>query len=199
MRSDKINELTWQSGVSLIELLVVVAITAIVASIGIPSYRSFVVTNRIVSYTSNLHGSLILARTEAIKRSQRIVLCKSSNADAVSPTCDVTASVNGTNTGWGSGWLIFADVNANNLFGPGDILIKVQTATIQDASYGSIVPTNPDGSAGNEFLAFNATGQTTAALNFMISRPSSDPDATHDKAVCVLAGGRARSGNAPSC
>jgi prepilin-type N-terminal cleavage/methylation domain-containing protein len=199
MRSDKINELTWQSGVSLIELLVVVAITAIVAGIGIPSYQSFVITNRIVSYSSNLHGSLILARTEAIKRGQRIVLCKSSNADAAAPTCDATASVNGTNTGWGSGWLTFADVNANNLFDAGDILVKVQTSTIQDASFGSVVPTNQDGSAGNEFLVFNATGQTAGALNFRINRPGSDTDATHDKAVCVLAGGRARSGNAPNC
>ena len=199
MQSNNKQWLHKQKAVTLVELLIVIAIVGIISSIALPSYRSLVITNRINSFATNLHGSLLLARTEAIKRSRSVAICKSSNADHTVPSCDVTASIAGTNTGWGSGWLIFVDSNNDGLFLAPDVLLRVQSNFISSVNDGSIVPTNPDGSAGNEFIAFNATGQTVAAINFVINRPTSDTVASHNKAVCVLVGGRARSGLAPNC
>lgn len=194
MRSNTIQKIHKQRAVTLVELMIVIALTAIIAGIAIPSYQNLINTNRISSYATNLHSAMLLARTEAITRSRPVVICKSANPNAAAPVCDLTPSANGVNTGWGSGWLIFVDADNNNIFNGLDILIKVQPGFIPTPADGSIVT-----STGVEFIAFNMTGQTTAAGNFVINRPASDSVVAHDRAVCVLVGGRARVGAAPNC
>lgn len=59
-------------GFTLIELMVVVALAAIVASIAAPSFRELMVGTRTRSAASALHESLWLARSEAIKRNKPV-------------------------------------------------------------------------------------------------------------------------------
>ena len=59
-------------GFTLIELMVVVALAAIVASIAAPSFREMTVATRTRSAASALHESLWLARSEAIKRNKPV-------------------------------------------------------------------------------------------------------------------------------
>ena len=85
-------------GFTLIELLVTLAILAIVAVIAAPSLQSFVLNNRIRTQATALTTSLVLARTEAINRSARVVTCPGS-----------ASGCNGTQ--WESGWVVFVDRN----------------------------------------------------------------------------------------
>ncbi len=194
MRRKNIQYQFKQRAVTLIELMIVIALTGIIASIAIPSYKDFIVKNNISSFASNLHGALMLARTEAITRGLPVAICKSTNPNALVPACDGTASSNGINTGWGSGWLIFVNPNRDGVFPGGNTLIRAQPGFIASANLGSIVPSD-----GIEFILFNMTGQTTIGKNFVINRPANDNVATHDKAVCILTGGRVRVGPAPNC
>ncbi|WP_140632787.1 GspH/FimT family pseudopilin [Methylibium rhizosphaerae] len=59
-------------GFTLIELMVVVALAAIVGSIAAPSFRELTINSRTRSAASALHESLWLARSEAIKRNKPV-------------------------------------------------------------------------------------------------------------------------------
>lgn len=83
-------------GFTLIELMVTIAVLAIVVSIAAPSFSSMLQDNRALSMSTELQGALQLARAEAIKRRQDVVICKRNSAG--------TACNDGTD--WAAGWLI---------------------------------------------------------------------------------------------
>ena len=85
-------------GFTLIELMFTVAIVGFVAVIAAPSLQNFVLNNRIRTQATALTTSLVLARTEAINRSTRVVTCPGS-----------ASGCNGTQ--WESGWVVFVDTN----------------------------------------------------------------------------------------
>lgn len=104
-------------GLTLIELLVTIAIAAILAGLAAPSFRELLASNRLKSQASALLSSLLLARGEAIKRNGRVTLCKS--ADGAACTAD---------GGWEQGWIMFADGNNNAALDAGETVIQRQAA-----------------------------------------------------------------------
>jgi len=96
-------------GITLIESLVVLAIVGILARVALPSFQSTIDANRRKVYANQLVEDLALARSEAIKRGARVVVCPSSTFAACSTTND-----------WSTGWLVFED--SNNTVTPSAIL-----------------------------------------------------------------------------
>lgn len=90
------------SGFSLIELMVAVAILAIVAALAAPALQTFVSRSNMRGISADFTLAIQRARTEAINRNQCVGICMSSATDATSPTC--TSS--GQN--WGVGWIVFS-------------------------------------------------------------------------------------------
>jgi len=102
-------------GFTLIELMVTLAVAAILLTVAVPNFREFIERNRVSSTTNILVGALQLARSEAIKRGNYpVILCKSSNGTS----CSSSAA-------WKDGWLLYADTNADKSFTAGtDELIR---------------------------------------------------------------------------
>jgi len=77
------------SGVTLVELAVVLLVAAILASIAAPSFMALINSTRLNSITSELVSSLYQARSEAIKRNSRVLICTRNLAGT---NCDATSN-----------------------------------------------------------------------------------------------------------
>ncbi len=102
------------SGFTLLELLITLAIIALVTAIAAPSMTAFVENDRLITQINTLTSHLNYARSEAVLRHTQIGVCSSSN----------TTSCNGAD--WNDGWLVFVDTNGDSSFTVGEEVLKVQ-------------------------------------------------------------------------
>jgi type IV fimbrial biogenesis protein FimT len=102
-----------QRGFTLIELMIVVAVATVLLGFGIPSMTALMNSNKLTDATNALMSSMRLARSEAFKRSGRVVLCKS--RDGVDCT---------TSGGWEQGWLVFHDANGDGVHDQNEVVIE---------------------------------------------------------------------------
>jgi len=93
---------------TLIELMITLAVLAVVVSLVAPSFSNMLQENRLSALTSELQGTLQLARSEAVKRRTNVTVCRS-NADQ-------NGCENGTN--WASGWLMMASNQVLKIWDP---------------------------------------------------------------------------------
>jgi len=89
------------TGFTLLELMIVVAISGLLLLVGIPSFRSMITTNEISSKTNDLIMSLKLARSTAITTGHVASVCSS----------DDGATCKGQDNFWSKGWLVWVDLN----------------------------------------------------------------------------------------
>jgi type IV fimbrial biogenesis protein FimT len=85
-------------GFTLVEMLIVVAIMAILLALAVPSFNSTVRDNRVLSATNSLAASVAQARSEAVKRGRMVSICPSSGA-----------YTNCVGTNWATGWIIYLE------------------------------------------------------------------------------------------
>ncbi len=81
------------SGVTLVELLVVLAVFAILLGFGVPSFRATIETNRIATVSNDLVAALHFARSEAVRRGEDVTLCSSNDQSSCSGA-------------WVDGWVV---------------------------------------------------------------------------------------------
>lgn len=106
-------------GLTLIELVVTIAILAIVIALAAPSFAAIVRDNRIATGTNLIFGALQTARSEAVRRGHRVTLCVSSDLlNCVDDEGDAVA-------GWGDGWLMFADRDGDQALDDGEEILQV--------------------------------------------------------------------------
>jgi len=95
----------WPRGFSLLELMIALAIGAILVGLALPSMSSLVGGSKMGATVNDLVFSLQSARSEAIKRAGTVVLCPSTTSLDANPTCAATS--------YASGWIVFADVDVD--------------------------------------------------------------------------------------
>ncbi len=100
-----------QPGFTLIELMVTIAIAAILLTIGVPSFQGLFNRNQVATVTNDFMSALNLARSEAAKGGATTQLCMSNNQS----TCT-------GNSGWSNGWIVWADRNNNGALDNGELV-----------------------------------------------------------------------------
>ena len=93
-----------QTGVTLTEVMVVMAIIAISAAFAVPNTRDFFLNNRLTARTNKLVATLNFTRAEAITRNRNV---------------NITAI---TGTKWEKGWKIWEDLNGDKQIGDTEVI-----------------------------------------------------------------------------
>lgn len=132
------------------ELMVTLAVLAVLLSVGLPKLSIYFQSNRMVSNVNAMAGALHIARSEAIKGNIRASVCKSANPGAAAPVCTVGAG------GWEDGWIVFTDnggtVGAYDA-GAGDQILR-----IQDGTEGKGVTVTANNANILNFVSFSSRG-----------------------------------------
>jgi len=104
-----------QSGFTLLELMLVVAIAGLLLAFAVPAMGNFFRNARITGAANDLMAALHFARSEAIKRRLPVTLCTSADPLDNNPVCDASALL--------TGWVAFVDTNQDGLIDAGETVL----------------------------------------------------------------------------
>lgn len=137
------------AGFTMTEMVITMAIVAILMAIGVPSFKYVTTSNRLSTEVNGLLGDMQFARSEAIKEGLPVTVCSSASGTQ----CD-----GGNN--WQSGWIVFLDsINTNQTVDNGEQVIRVQTAFAPGDTF------EPAGPAPFNAITFNREGYGTNTQN----------------------------------
>lgn len=135
-------------GFTLVELVVVTAVLAILATIAMPNFTSLIRRNQVTSHANSLLADIQYARSEALAQRGFVSLCpRAANAGAADQACAEDASGN-----FDGGWLIYGAAAAHTAYNDSDEAHPVLRLT---ASPGKVSLRRD--AAG--ILTFNARGE----------------------------------------
>ncbi|MFL6627140.1 MAG: GspH/FimT family pseudopilin [Vitreoscilla sp.] len=127
------------AGFTLVELMVTIAVAAIVVAVGVPSFLRTLARHTIASQAEELQDAVRMGRNEAMKRSGPVVLCRTEESNP--------SHCAGSGGSWQT-WVLFTDVARSGSFAAGDAVLRQR----QDASRRTTVT----GDAAS--IRFEATG-----------------------------------------
>ena len=168
------------NGFTLIELLIAIAMSMIILTFAVPSFSSFIKNGRVTTYTNTLVTAVNYARHEAVTRGDKVILCRSADPTASSPTCGGSANT------WSSGWLVFVNTDGNTTYDAGtDTLLR---ATAETAGSVTIKTNN----TSNANLIYKGDGTIDMAGGTAIFAVCDDRGEGHGNQLQVSPTGRPR-------
>jgi type IV fimbrial biogenesis protein FimT len=100
---------------TLVELVVALAIAALLTAMALPSFRDWLAAYQLANHAKHLAETMTRARTEAVRRNDRVNLCKSPDrrqcADA---------------GGWNAGFVVFVDFDRDGRVGAGEPVLAIE-------------------------------------------------------------------------
>ena len=140
-------------GFTVTEVLVVISIVAILAALAAPSLRNFFNEQRLAATMGQLANDLNFARSEAIKRNARVLLCARGTA---ATTC-------ANRPEWQNGWLVCYDANNDDQC---DATVNTDPNPIRVAN-----PLNTQLSltGGNGVVRFNPIGSSNGVYTLTLA------------------------------
>jgi type IV fimbrial biogenesis protein FimT len=179
-----------EAGFTLIEMMIVLAIGAILLTVAVPSFVSMTKNNKLTSHVNTLVSHVHFARAEASKRGTRIILCRTADPTAASPTCGGTAYT------WSKGWLVYALGDTTGRTSP--YLYDSDEDTLLllgQARAGVTIKTNNNVNNNLEFKDDGSTAESGSGFFAFCD----DRGAAYGKQIEVLPTGRAQVSSTTDC
>jgi type IV fimbrial biogenesis protein FimT len=153
-------------GFTLFELLITIAIVAILASIALPNYSELMRRMTVSETTNDLVGALNLARSEAVKRGSDVEVVSTGGSD------------------WSGGWA----VQAVNPVASDHGAIRTHEAVQSDYKVGAAAT---GGTADSSRVTFDGIGalKNSTAFDINVCRPSGSPGEADSRRISVSASG----------
>jgi type IV fimbrial biogenesis protein FimT len=179
------------AGFTLVELMVVVALVAIVSAIAVPNFTEMVQRNNITSHMNEFIGAMNYARNQAITRGTYVTVCRTYNDSASNNqvNCRSSSYQGRDSDDWGSGWLVLvedsSDAAATFGFKDTDELVLKRYPSLASNYH---IRKN---GASTQYYTFNAQGQLPiiqAASNMVFSGGIN----SLNKTMCIASSGRFR-------
>ena len=156
-------------GFTLIELMVVLALAAIIATFAAPSFQSSMARQKLNLAASDLLVSATQARSEASKNNRpAIVQPVTSDSD------------------WSQGWRIYVDMDNSKTYNEGDFLVTTVPAAASSVKLYETPTLDPN------FIGFDANGFALGSNAGRIVFSSSILGSAYRKGVVIARTGRAR-------
>ncbi|WP_456445314.1 GspH/FimT family pseudopilin [Thiolapillus sp.] len=127
-----------EQGFTLLEVLIAVAVLAVLAALAAPNFRTMMDRNAVTTQANELMSNILLARSEAVKRDQRVVIRRAG--------------------GWKDRVVVFADANNNDTYQPatdGPLIVDHR-------SPGNTVTITGNGATAT-FIRYNSRGRAVTA------------------------------------
>lgn len=153
-----------KNGFTLLELMITMAVFAILVAAAFPSYRIYNANNKSTALATAVATSLRLAKSEAIQRNVNVVVCPMKSAST--PSCGATSD-------WGAGWLVVNTSNNTNL-------------QVYAANNPGAVTFQPGSGYTGTTITFTPIGFTQPAVASVLVQPAA---ATHGYTISISSGG----------
>lgn len=165
-------------GFTAIELMVTVAIMAVLMALAAPSFTPLIEGWRVRQAAEQLQSTLYYARSEAIKRGGQVVVEKLPDGTNGCTTASTTAS-------WGCGWFVCHDLNDNGSCNSTETVLQrydtpSQIEVQRTSSSGATIKLNRWGLVSGTWVGFNLMPKGKSISN------------TSARGVCMSSGGRVR-------
>lgn len=150
-------------GFTLIEALIVLSLTILLATLAIPSYYFLVEKTQATTNVNRLIAAINLARSEAVRRQEVVAVCKSKDGQ----TCSGS---------WSQGWIVFADPSVSGKVSSPNLILRVFN--------GIPTPSQLEWKAqrSNDFLQLDPSGMTHGQAGTFYYYP----DASHKQKVTKI-------------
>jgi type IV fimbrial biogenesis protein FimT len=165
-----------QLGFTAIELMVVVAIVAILAALAAPSFNPLIERWRIRQSVDGLQSALYYARSEAIKRAGNVTIRKEASGANGCPLAPGTSD-------WDCGWFVFVDTNDNGTLNAGEEVLQ------RFATPPNVQVTRSGGGAA---IRFDRWGRANAPFGFSLVPLDKSTSNPASRGLCMSSGGRIR-------
>jgi type IV fimbrial biogenesis protein FimT len=137
-------------GFSLTELIMVLAIAAVMLAIAVPDMRQLIRRQQLKAAVNDLFGAIDLTRSQAIARGGQVQL--------------VPADAAGVD--WSRGWVVFVDRDGDRRPGDGEEVIMRHGPVPNGIVIGSSFSSQPT----PDYLAYNGAGRSCTATSSLAAR-----------------------------